>query len=160
MKRIYLLCSAALLAAVVGCSSTAKRDAQSLATANLAASATSNAVTLVVTNEVHPELLRPSDAPFTLGPGDRLEIELLGTTNSRAAASVGPDGKIYYYLLPGMDVWGLTLAQTRGLLQKEIAKYVTDPQLTVTLREVASKRVWLLGRLGRPGVYAMPAPMS
>ena len=160
MKRIYLLCSAALLAAVVGCSSTRPRDAQSAASANLAASATSNAVTLVVTNEVHPELLRPSDAPFTLRPGDRLEIELLGTTNSRAATSVGPDGKIYYYLLPGMDVWGLTLAQTRDLLQKELAKYVTEPQLTVTLREVASKRVWLLGHLSRPGIYAMPAPMS
>ena len=160
MKRIYLLCSAGLLlAAVVGCSSTGKRDAQSLAFANLAASAT-NAVTLVVTNEVHPELLRPSDAPFTLGPGDRVEIELLGTANSRAVTSVGPDGKIYYYLLPGMDVWGLTLAQTRDLLQKELAKYVTEPQLTVTLREVASKHVWLLGRLNRPGVYPMAAPMS
>jgi polysaccharide biosynthesis/export protein len=161
MKRIYLLCSAALLlAAVAGCSSTGKRDAQSFAFANLGGTATSNAVTLVVTNEVHPELLRPSDAPFTLGPGDRVEIELLGTANSRAVTSVGPDGKIYFYLLPGMDVWGLTLAQTRDLLQKEIAKYVTDPQLTVTLREVASKRVWLLGRLNRPGIYAMPAPMS
>jgi protein involved in polysaccharide export with SLBB domain len=161
MKRIYLLCSAALLLmAVVGCSSTGPRDAQSPASANLTGSATTNAVTLVVTNEVHPELLRASDAPFTLGPGDRVEIELLGTANSRAATSVGPDGKIYYYLLPGMDVWGLTLAQTRDLLQKELAKYVTEPQLTVTLREVASKRVWLLGRLNRPGVYAMPAPMS
>ena len=118
------------------------------------------AVTLVVTNEVHPELLRPSDAPFTLGPGDRVEIELLGAANSRAVTSVGPDGKIYFYLLPGMDVWGLTLAETRDLLQKELAKYVTDPQLTVTLREVASKRVWLLGRLNRPGIYPMPAPMS
>ena len=131
-----------------------------MAFADLTGAATNNAVTLVVTNEVHPELLRPSDAPFTLGPGDRVEIELLGTANSRAVTSVGPDGKIYFYLLPGMDVWGLTLAQTRDLLQKEIAKYVTDPQLTVTLREVASKRVWLLGRLNRPGIYAMPAPMS
>jgi protein involved in polysaccharide export with SLBB domain len=161
MKRIYLACSVALLlTAVVGCSSHGKREAQSLTFANYTGSTPSNAVTLVVTNEAHPELLRPSDAPFTLGPGDRLEIELLGTANSRAVTRVGPDGKIYYNLLPGMDVWGLTLAQTRDLLQKELTKYVTDPQLTVTLREVGSKRVWLLGRLNRPGVYAMPAPMS
>ena len=116
--------------------------------------------TLAVTNQLNPEWLRPGNAPFTLGPGDRVEIEVLGTVNSRATTAVGPDGKLYYYLLPGMDVWGLTLAETHDLLQKELGKYISDPQLTVTLREVASKHVWLLGRLNRPGVYAMPAPMS
>ena len=158
MKRILLLlCSAGLLlAVVVGCSSTGKRTGSPGQFASLL----TNAVTLAVTNQAHPELLRPSEAPFTLGPGDRVEIELLGTTNSRAMTSVGPDGKIYYYLLPGMDVWGLTLAETRNLLQKELGRYVTEPQVTLTLREVASKHVWLLGRLNHPGVYPMAAPMS
>ena len=160
MKRIILLCSVGLLLAVaVGCSSTGKRTGPEAKLANLAPDAT-NAVTLSMTNQVHPELLRPSDAPFTLGPGDRVEIELLGTANSRAVTSVGPDGKIYYYLLPGIDVWGLTLAETRNLLQKELGKYVTEPQVTVTLREVVSKQVWLLGRLKTPGIYPMPAPMT
>jgi len=113
-----------------------------------------------MTNQAHPELLRPNAAPFTLGPGDRLEIELLGIANSRATTSVGPDGKMYYYLLPGLDVWGLSLSDTRELLQRELAKYVADPQISVTLREVASKHVWLLGRLNRPGIYPMAAPMS
>jgi polysaccharide biosynthesis/export protein len=157
MKRTFLLCSTGVLLAVVaGCSSTRKQASYPARVASLA----TNAMTLAATNEVHPELLRPSEAPFTLGPGDRLEIELIGTPNSRAVTSVGPDGKIYYYLLPGTDVWGLTLAETRERLQNGLGKYVTNPQLTVTLREVASKHVWLLGRLKQPGVYAMAAPMS
>jgi protein involved in polysaccharide export with SLBB domain len=157
MKRTLWYCFAGLLlAAVVGCSSTGKQARPVGRFMNLA----TNLTTMTTTNEAHPELLRPSAAPFTLGPGDRVEIELLGTTNSRAITSVGPDGKIYYYLLPGMDVWGLTLAETRDLLQKELGKYVTEPQVTITLREVASKHVWLLGRLVRPGVYPMAAPMS
>lgn len=157
MKRIILFCSVGLLLlSIVGCHSTGKRSGR----AAPFGSQSTNALTLVTTNEIHPELLRPSDSPFTLGPGDHVEIELLGTANSRALTSVGPDGKIYYYLLPGMDVWGLTLAQTRELMEKELAKYVTEPQLTLTLREVSSKHVWLLGRLSRPGVYPMAAPMT
>src|SRR5208282_1313822 len=157
MKRILWYCFAGLLlAAVVGCSSTGKQTKRAGRFMNLA----TNLTTMTATNEAHPELLRPSEAPFTLGPGDRVEIELLGTTNSRSITTVGPDGKIYYYLLPGTDVWGLTLTETRDLLQKDLGKYVTEPQVTVTLREVSSKHVWLLGRLNHPGVYPMAAPLS
>jgi protein involved in polysaccharide export with SLBB domain len=157
MKRILWYCFVGLLlAAVVGCSSTGKQTKRAGRFMNLA----TNLTTMTATNEAHPELLRPSEAPFTLGPGDRVEIELLGTTNSRSITTVGPDGKIYYYLLPGTDVWGLTLTETRDLLQKELGKYVTEPQVTVTLREVSSKHVWLLGRLNHPGVYPMAAPLS
>src|SRR5258708_18705697 len=63
------------------------------------------------------ELLQPSAKAFTLGPGDRLEIEIAGDPASRAATLVGPDGKIYYQVLPGIDVWGLTLAQAREALE-------------------------------------------
>ena len=154
MKTLLLSVSAAVaLAVLAGCSSPPKPQHQF-------ASLAGEAVTLTTTNTVHPELLQPNTAPFTLGPGDRIEIELLGTTNSHAVTTVGPDGKIYYYLLPGMDVWGMTLAETRDLLQKELGKMVTDAQVSINLREVASKHVWLLGRLTRPGVYPMPAPMS
>jgi polysaccharide biosynthesis/export protein len=153
MKRILLFCSVGLLlATVVGCSSTGKRAAAPAQFTNLASHST--------TNQLKPEWLRPGTAPFTLGPGDRLEIEILDTLNSRAVTAVGPDGKIYYYLLPGMNVWGLTLAETRDLLQNKLGEYMTEPQLTITLREVASKHVWLLGRLSKPGLYPMAAPMS
>ena len=81
-------------------------------------------------------------------------------TASRATTSVGPDGKIYFHLLPGLDVWGLTLAQTKSLLERELAKYMSGPQVAVALRTVGSKYVWLLGRLTKPGIYAMAAPMT
>jgi len=158
MKRSPLFrLAGALLALLVGCTSTGKRTGPSSKSAGFPSATTAN---LVVTNQVSAELLRPGDAPFTLGPGDRLEIEILGTPASRAVTSVGPDGKVYYYLLPGMDVWGLSLAETQNLLQKELGKYLNNPRLAVTLREVSSKHVWLLGRMTRPGVYPMTAPMT
>src|SRR5437763_251388 len=45
--------------------------------------------------------LKPSTAEFTLGPGDRLAIEVGGESTSRVETVVGPDGKIYYEMLPG-----------------------------------------------------------
>src|SRR5437762_7644922 len=63
--------------------------------------------------------------------------------------------------MPGLDVWALTLGQARELMQHEMSKYIRGrPQINVTLREVGSKRVWLLGRFQQPGVYNLPAPMT
>src|SRR5437763_611587 len=49
-----------------------------------------------------PALLRPAETVFRLGPGDQLDIELMGDVSTRASVTVGPDGKIYYYMLPGL----------------------------------------------------------
>src|SRR5436305_290725 len=51
---------------------------------------------------IDPQLLRPSSEPFTLGPGDALELEILGTPASRTTTTVGLDGKIYFNLLPAL----------------------------------------------------------
>jgi protein involved in polysaccharide export with SLBB domain len=101
----------------------------------------------------------PKD-PFRLGPGDVLDLEVIGDPATRATASVGADGKIYFYLLPGLKVWGLTLAETKALLDKELLTYVRKPDVAVNLRTVGSKRVWVLGRLNSPGIYPLTAPMT
>jgi polysaccharide export outer membrane protein len=157
MKRTLFICSGALLLALLaGCKSTGgsfeSRDPFAVSATNLAA--------VTLTNQLNAEWLRPPDDLFTLGPGDVLEIEILGTPTSRAVAPVGPDGKIYYHLLPGLDVWGLTLKQARDLVEARLAKYLAEPQVSLTLRAVGSKQVWLLGRLNKPGVYPMAGPTT
>jgi polysaccharide export outer membrane protein len=112
--------------------------------------------TVEMTKKLNPELLKPSTDLFTIGPGDRLEIELIGDPNSRSSVIVGPDGKIYFDLLPGLKVWGLTIGQAKTLLEHEESKYIRgDPRIAITLREVGSKKVWLMGRLTAPGVYPL-----
>src|SRR6266404_3481546 len=59
---------------------------------------------VVITNTLNPELLQPPGDLFVLGPGDVMDIEILGNAGSHATAEVGLDGKIYYSLLPGIDV--------------------------------------------------------
>src|SRR5882762_5438669 len=91
-------------------------------------------------NRLDPAWLRAPTNFFTLGPGDRLEVDDLDSTNLTATV-VGPDGKIYFDLLPGLDVWGMTLSQARSALEEEMKKYVrTPPRLSLTLRDVGSKQ--------------------
>lgn len=112
-------------------------------------------------NRLDPVLLKPPTNFFTLGPGDRLDIEMADETNSLTTTVVGPDGKIYFSLLPGLDVWGLTLGETRQMIEHELGRYMRgQPQVSVTLREVQSKSVWLLGRFQQPGVYNMAVPTT
>jgi polysaccharide export outer membrane protein len=112
------------------------------------------------TNHIRSEWLQPSTNLFTLGPGDHIDVEMLGDAPIRSAITVGPDGKIYFYLLPGLDVWGLTLTQARQLLETNLTKYVKEPRVSVNLRGVDSQRVWLLGRVQNAGVYPMSGPMT
>ncbi len=120
-----------------------------------------NLTSISPTNGVLSEWLRPDTNLFTLGPGDRVEIEVFGDPTSRTITTIGPDGKIYYYLLPGIDVWGMTLGQTKVALEQALTNYVkTSPIVGVTLRGIESKRVWLLGRLQNAGVYPMTAPVT
>jgi polysaccharide biosynthesis/export protein len=117
--------------------------------------------TVSLTNGLDSALLKPPVDPYRLGPGDVIEIETIGESAARNSLTVGPDGKIYFTLLPGTSVWGLSLAETRALLQKEMARFTRGtPELVINLRAAASQRVWLLGAVGSPGVYALGTPTT
>ncbi|MEO5959879.1 MAG: SLBB domain-containing protein [Opitutaceae bacterium] len=110
---------------------------------------------------IDPALLQRPTQEFRLGPGDQIAIEVLGDIATRSRTTVGPDGKIYFYVLPGIDVWGLTLTQARERISQELQKFVREQQpISISLRGIESQRIWLLGRLNRPGVYPMAGPMT
>ncbi|MCP5519268.1 MAG: polysaccharide biosynthesis/export family protein [Verrucomicrobiales bacterium] len=113
-----------------------------------------------LSNRFDPGWLDPPRVPYRLGPGDRVDIEVLGEGEGPAETFVGPDGRIYFHLLPGLQVWGLSLEETRRLIEERVAEFVRDPQVAITLREVRSKRVWVLGRVNTPGLYPLTAPMT
>lgn len=153
MKTFFFACwLGLLLLSMAGCQHPGPRFDPYANTAGM----TLDLQSVTITNKIDPGWLKPPTEPFTLGPGDRLEIELIDDLTTRTVATVGPDGKIYFSLLPGIDVWGLTLPQAQARLEKELTQfYKQQPRVALTLRGVESRRVWLLGRLQTPGVYYM-----
>ena len=154
---LWTLAISALLAS--GCD-TAEKKARRFSPRPSPANSETNLVALALTNQIPAEWLQASTEPYRLGPGDRLDIEILGEGEGPSSTFVGPDGKIYFHLLPGLQVWGLTLDEAKALIEKEAAAYVKSPQAAITLRAVQSKRVWILGRVNTPGVYPLEAPMT
>lgn len=152
MKKTGILCCLALAALTfAGCKSTPPSNQigyQSIPTG------------VTITNKLNPALLQPPTDPFVLGPGDKMDIEMQSNPDTRASVTVGLDGKVYYSLLPGVDVAGLTLTEARARLEEELGKYINHPQISLSLREVTSKHVWVVGRVNKPGTYPLPGSMT
>ncbi len=160
MKKTFSLCGISLaLAWLTGCQSPSHSDAPRF---NPRATGvfSNSAAGLTLGRQLDPALLQPDRELFTLGPGDQIQAEVLGRTTSRADMTVGPDGKVYFDLLPGLDVWGLTVGQTKRLLEKELDAFVTGSQVSVTLRAVGSKHIWMLGSIQQPGTYPTASPIT
>lgn len=160
MKRVGLhLLQIVAAALLCGCKTGPRFDAHAATQSRLAA--LTNLTAVAMTNQMDAGLLQIPSEHFTIGPGDRLEIEIIGDPTTLTTTTVGPDGKIYFNLLAGLDVWGKTLPEARALIEKEMTQFVREPpRVSVTLRGVESRRVWLLGRLNTPGIYPMAAPMT
>jgi polysaccharide export outer membrane protein len=159
-RGFYAACLLFALILLPGCQSLSWSNSNS----NLPAFTAVDAIetnTLVLTNKLDQQMLEAPTRMFTLGPGDRLELEVIGDPPSRTTTVVAPDGKVYFNLLPGVDVWGLTLTDAKLRLETTFTNFVQEqPRISMTLRGVESKRFWVLGCVQAPGVYAMATPLT
>ncbi len=116
--------------------------------------------TLTPPRSFDPAWLLPSREAYRVGVGDRLEIEITGVGGSRSETFVMPDGRIYYDLAGGVRVDGLTVVEIGQRLQQALSRDYSSPSVSVTLREVLSRRAWILGRVNKPGLYPLQQPTT
>ena len=92
---------------------------------------------------------------YILGPGDRLEVELLDLPELSGQFSIGPDGSLYLPRLRALYVEGLSIEELRVFLTQQFKAYVRDPQVYV--RPVAYRpiRIFVGGEVKRPGYYTL-----
>ena len=140
-----------LLAA--GCSTGPKFDPTPL-------SSTSDFESIQATAPVTAEMLQPPTDPFRIGVGDLIEIEVLELGGTRRVVRVMPDGMIYYDLLRGFRAEDLTMAELKVGLEEALTAHYRSPQVGLILRGVNSKRVWVMGRVNTPGLYALNQPST
>jgi polysaccharide export outer membrane protein len=96
----------------------------------------------------------PEDHP--VGPEDLLEISVFEIPDLSRTVRVSAKGTISLPLLGEMRVDGLTSMQLETKLRDELTKrYLQDPQVSVFVREYGSKKVSVIGAVGKPGVYEM-----
>jgi len=99
---------------------------------------------------------------YVIGADDLLSVRFWGDTQLSAdVVVVRPDGKISLSLLNDVQAAGLTPEQLASALEKAASKYVTEPAATVIVREVRSRRVFVLGQgIAKQGVVPLNTDMN
>jgi polysaccharide export outer membrane protein len=93
----------------------------------------------------------PVDAEYILGPQDVIRIDVWKEPDISRTIPIRPDGKISLPLLNDVQAAGMTAMQLAANLKEGLAKYINSPQVTVTLTEGNSRRVFLTGEINRQG---------
>lgn len=100
------------------------------------------------------------DAEYKIGPQDVLRIDVWKEPEISRTIPVRPDGKISLPLLNDVQATGLTPMQLAGSIRDGLTKFISGPQVTVTVTEINSRRVFLTGEVARPGALALLPNMT
>jgi polysaccharide export outer membrane protein len=103
-------------------------------------------------------LALPSD--YVIGPDDILGVNFWRDAEMSGDVTVRPDGMITLPLLRDIKAAGLTPDQLREQVQAAAGKYIEDPNVTVIVRQINSRNVFITGQVGRPGPYGVTGQMT
>jgi polysaccharide biosynthesis/export protein len=90
---------------------------------------------------------------YRIGPEDLLDISVWKNADLTQTVQVRPDGRISLPLLNDIQAADLTPMQLREVLVARYAAYLTQPEISVAVREVRSFKVSVLGMVRTPGRY-------
>lgn len=89
---------------------------------------------------------------YRLGPGDVLDVIVLGNADLTRTATVQPSGSITFPLLNEVPVAGLTVSEVQRKMTSLLAKdFLVDPHVEVKVKEYQSQFVIVLGEMNTPG---------
>jgi polysaccharide export outer membrane protein len=93
---------------------------------------------------------------YMVGPGDELIINIWGRMNARWVVSVERDGSIYLPKIGMINVTGVEFQNLNDFLRREISRYYSDFNINVSLGNIRSIRVYVVGNVKHPGAYTLP----
>jgi len=107
-----------------------------------------------------PEAKSASAEEYRIGPQDLVRIDVWKEPDISRTIPVRPDGKISLPLMNDVQAAGLTAMELAGSIREGLSKYITSPQVTVTVTEINSRRVYVTGEVMRPGAQPLLPNMT
>jgi polysaccharide biosynthesis/export protein len=99
-------------------------------------------------------------ADYVIGPEDVLSIVYWRDKDMTGDVAVRPDGKVSLPLLNDVQAAGLTPAQLRDRLIEASKQYFEDPSVTVVVKQMNSRKVFITGEVSKPGPYPLVGPTT
>ncbi len=93
---------------------------------------------------------------FPIGPGDLLEISVLGLEELKSrTVRVSAEGLIFLTPLGQIQAAGLTEEQVKEGIRERLLKFMHAPHVSIFVKEYQSRQVAVLGAVARPGLYGL-----
>ena len=99
-------------------------------------------------------------ADYVIGPEDVLSIVYWREKDMTGDVSVRSDGKISLPLLNDVQAAGLTPTQLRARLIEASKDYFEDPAVSVGVKQMNSRKVFITGEVSKPGPYPLVGPTT
>ena len=97
---------------------------------------------------------------YQLGPEDAIEISVWKEPDLTKQLAIRPDGKISYPLIGEIQAAGKTVKQLRKEISRRLEKYVTDAQVTVILLKTQYYKIYVVGKVNKPGEFLVGRPAN
>ena len=97
----------------------------------------------------------PVSANYSLGPGDKLEITFFGNEQKKLEKFISRDGSIVIPELGPIFLTGLTYSQAVEELNKRVEEKMLGTEISISLTELRSITVYILGQAYKPGSYTL-----
>lgn len=102
----------------------------------------------------------PTPADYTIGPDDVLTVVFWREKDMSSDVAVRPDGRISLPLLNDVQAAGLTLEQLRLFLTNAAAKFIEEPTVSVVVKQINSRKVFITGQVNKQGPYPLAGPTT
>lgn len=102
----------------------------------------------------------PVSKEYRIGVDDILSVNVWHETDLSRNVTVRPDGKISLPLIGEVRAAGKTPTALQGELQSDLAQFIKDPQLTVIVAEIRSRRINVIGQVMHPGTFSLTQQMG
>lgn len=97
----------------------------------------------------------PVPAEYVLGPGDTLEVQLIGERGGRYTLTVSRDGTVDFPNLGPIAVAGMKFPAAKDMLEQRVTDQMIGMRASVTMGSLRSIRIFVLGEAERPGSYTV-----
>jgi polysaccharide biosynthesis/export protein len=107
------------------------------------------------------DVTKPSAVPsYVIQPNDILEIYVWKEPELTRKVLVRPDGRISFPLVQDLQAAGLTAGDIKADIERELKKFIEVPNVTVIVDAIQSYRVFVTGKVIKPGAIAAEKPIT
>jgi polysaccharide export outer membrane protein len=100
----------------------------------------------------------PMPSSYLVQPGDTLQVSVWKEQELQGEVLVRPDGGMTFPLAGEIEAAGHTVDDIRKTLQSRLTKYIPDPVVTVVVKKAEGSRIFVVGKVNRPGDFPLIRP--